>query len=176
MTIMETGIIKRVGMSGIKTWTIFMVTRKNKPTGDNSDTYIGSTCNPHGPCIGDYIWQVYNGYYNNSKICLRMNATGVRNWEVRPILTRTCTLKVILEIKKQVIQDYNADLNVRTPIKPKKQKIEYDIFKNAPSLPTFKGLTKVARNRGISWKVIKGCKKIELAQLLNIPLIMNPNV
>ena len=57
-------IKKRVGMSGIKTWTIFMVTRKNKPTGDNSDIFIGSTCNPHGPCIGDYIWQVYNGDNN----------------------------------------------------------------------------------------------------------------
>ena len=51
-----------------------------------------------------------------------MNATGLRNWEVWPILTRTCTLKEILEIKKQVIQDYNADLNVRAPIKPKKTK------------------------------------------------------
>ena len=52
---------------------------------------------------------------------------------------------------------------------------EYDIFKGAPSLPTFNDLKQVARNRGISWRVIKGCKKIELAQLLNIPLIMNPN-
>ena len=56
-----------------------------------------------------------------------------------------------------------------------KQKIEYDIFKNAPSLPTLKDFTQVSRSRGISWKVIKGCKKIQLAQLLNIPLIMNPN-
>ena len=103
-----------------------------------------------------------------------MNATGVRNWEVRPILTRSCTLKEILEIKKKVIQDYNADLNVRAPVKPKKQKIEYDIFNNAPSLPNFNNLTQVARSRGTPWKVIKGCKKIELAQLLNIPLIMNP--
>ena len=101
-------IKKRVGMSGIKTWAIFMVTRKNKPKGDNSDIFIRSTCNPHGPCIGDYICQVYNGDYNNSKICLRMNATGVRNWEVWPILTRTCTLKEILEIKKQVIPEPTA--------------------------------------------------------------------
>ena len=64
---------------------------------------------------------------------------------------------------------------VRTPVKPKKQKIEYDIFNDAPSLPNFNDLTQVARNRGIPQKVIKGCKKIELAQLLNIPLIMNPN-
>ena len=152
-----------------------MVTPKNKPANDNSDIFIGSMCNPQGPNIGDYIWQVYNGYYTNSKICLRMNATGIRNWEVRPILTRSCTLKEILEIKKQVIQDYKSDLNVRTPIKPKKKKYENDIFKGAPSLPSFNDLTQVARNRGISWKVIKGCKKIELAQLLNIPLIMNPN-
>ena len=162
-------------MSDVKPRTIFMVTRKNKPSGDNSDIFIGSTCNPNGACIGDYIWQVYNGDYINSKICLRMNATGVRNWKVRSILTRSCTLKEILEIKKKVIQDYNADLNVRTHVKPKKQKIEYDIFNNAPSLPNFNDLTQVARSRDIPWKVIKGCKKIGLAQLLNIPLIMNPN-
>ena len=53
--------------------------------------------------------------------------------------------------------------------------IEYDIFNNAPSLPTFKDLVKVARSRDISWRVIKGCEeKAELAQLLNIPLIMDP--
>ena len=109
-------------MSDVKPRTIFMVTRKNKPADDNSDIFIGSTCNPHGPNISDYIWHVYNGDYNNSKICLRMNATGVRNWEVRPILTRSCTLKEILEIRKKVIQDYKADLNVRTPVKPKNKK------------------------------------------------------
>ena len=151
-----------------------MVTRKNKPTDNNSDTFIGSTCNPQGPDIGDYTWQVYRGYYTNSKICLRMNATGVRNCH-RPILTRSCTLKEILEIKKQVIQDYKADLNVRTPIKPKKKNYENDIFKGAPSLPNFNDFTQVARDRGISGKAIKGCKKIELAQLLNIPLITSPN-
>ena len=51
----------------------------------------------------------------------------------------------------------------------------YDIFNNAPSLPNFNDLTQVARSRGISWKVIKGSKKTELSQLLNIPLIINPN-
>ena len=55
------------------------------------------------------------------------------------------------------------------------QGVEYDIFNNAPSLPTSKDLVQVAHNRGIPWKVIKGYNKIELAQLLNIPLIMNPN-
>ena len=88
-------------MSDVKPRTIFMVTCKNKPDGDNIDIFIGSTCNPHGPPKENYIWQVYNGDYINSKICLRMNATGVRNWEVRSILTRSCTLKEILEIKKK---------------------------------------------------------------------------
>ena len=79
-----------------------MVTCKNKPTSGNSDIFIGSTCNPHGPDVEDYIWQVYNGYYTNSKICLHMKETGVRNWEVRPILMRSSTLKEILEIKKRL--------------------------------------------------------------------------
>ena len=51
------------------------------------------------------------------------------------------------------------------------------IFSKASPLSqlTFNDLKQVARNRGISWKVIKGCKKTELSQLLNVSLIMNPN-
>ena len=150
-----------------------MVTRKNKPTDNNSDTFIGSTCNPQGPDIGDYIWQIYRGYYANSKICLRMNATGVRNCH-RPILTRSCTLKEILEIKKQVIQDYKADLNVRIPIKPKKKNYENDIFKGAPSLPNFNDFTQVARDRGISGKAIKGCKKNRISTTIKYSTYYEP--
>ena len=50
-----------------------------------------------------------------------------------------------------------------------------DIFRGARSLPTFNDLTKVARSRGISWRDTKGKKKEELSNLLNIPLIYNPN-
>ena len=57
----------------------------------------------------------------------------------------------------------------------KEHQIEYDIFNNAPSLPSSRNLIQVARNRGISWKTMKRHKKEGLAQLLNIPLIMNPN-
>ena len=49
-----------------------------------------------------------------------------------------------------------------------------DIFGRNKSLPTLKDLKKVARSRGVGWRNIKGKKKEELSNLLNIPLIYNP--
>ena len=48
-------------------------------------------------------------------------------------------------------------------------------FGRAKSLPTFNDLTKVARSRRIGWGDIKRKRKEELSNLLNIPLIYNPN-
>lgn len=50
-----------------------------------------------------------------------------------------------------------------------------DIFGGARSLPTSVDLYKVARDRRIGWKDIKGKGKEGLSNILNIPLIFNPN-
>ena len=57
-----------------------------------------------------------------------MKETGPMNWEIRPILTQSCTTPEILEIKKRMIRNCKADIKVNTPVKHKKKKYENDIF------------------------------------------------
>ena len=48
-------------------------------------------------------------------------------------------------------------------------------FSTAPSLPSFANLIRVACNRNINHKTTSVKNKKELSNLLDIPLIMNPN-
>ena len=110
--------------NGIKQRIVYVLTRKNKADGDDTDIYVSSTSNPlshmmcNHRCVG-----IRTGYENN-RLYKRMREVGLKNWETFPLLSRTCDVKTIRELVRNWIGVLQADLNSRDGQK------EYRIIRN----------------------------------------------
>ena len=57
----------------------------------------------------------------NNRLYKRMNEIGLQNWKIIPLLTFSCTKKIIREFEKQYISLTGADLNMMSPITYRKE-------------------------------------------------------
>ena len=54
-----------------------------------------------------------------------MREVGLQNWEILPLLSRTCALKTIRQLEGKWIGVLRADLNTRLPIREEETREEY---------------------------------------------------
>ena len=86
----------------IKERIVYVLTRKNKADDGNNDIYVGST--------------------ENNRLYKRMKEVGLDNWEILPLLSRTCDIKEIREAERNWLGILQADLNTVSPIISKEEK------------------------------------------------------
>ena len=109
----------------IKPRIVYVLAHKDKADDDDTDIYVGSTSLPlerrfvlHRHTAKNFI-EV--GCSENNRLYARMNEIGLENWEVLPLLARTCSKKDIYEVEKNWIRVLRADLNTNSPITNQKE-------------------------------------------------------
>ena len=105
----------------IKQRIVYVLTRKNKADGDDTDIYVGSTSKPLNDRLCCHRCDAIRPGYENNRLYARMNAIGLGNWEILPLLSRTCDIKTIREVEKNWVRILGADLNTYSPITNKKE-------------------------------------------------------
>ena len=97
----------------IKNRTVYVLTRKDKADDDDTDVHVGSTSLRLGKRFTHHKYSAKNfmerGCSENNRLYVRMNEIGVENWEVLPLLARTCYKKDIYEVEKNWVRILNAD-------------------------------------------------------------------
>ena len=106
---------------GIKERTVYVLTRKNKADDDDTDIYVGSTSLPLGQRLQTHRSDAQRIGNENNRLYVRMNEIGLENWEILPLLARTCSKKEICEVEKNWVRILMADLNTNSPITNKKE-------------------------------------------------------
>ena len=121
--------------NGIKNRIVYVLTRKNKAD-DDTDIYVGSTSKPLGKRFADHKYNARKfidiGCSKNNRLYVRMNKIGVENWEILPLLARTCDIRTIREVERKWIRILCADLNSYLPIREEETVKEYkaEYYKN----------------------------------------------
>ena len=54
-----------------------------------------------------------------------MCEVGITNWQILPLLSRTCSKKEIYKVEKKWVRVLNADLNTYSPIRKEETIEEY---------------------------------------------------
>ena len=99
--------------SEIKQRFVYVLTRTNKADDDETDVYVGST----SLSLRQRLWMHrYGVKRSNSKLYERMRTVGIYNWEIIPLLQRTCDKKTIRELESKWYKIMNADLNTISPV------------------------------------------------------------
>ena len=102
--------------SEIKQRTVYVLTRTNKADDEDTDIYVGSTSKPLNERLHGHRYNVTRVDCENNKLYKRMRAVGLQNWEIIPLLSRTCDQKTIRQLERKWCGIMNADLNTRLPI------------------------------------------------------------
>ena len=84
----------------IKQRTVYVLTRKNKADDDDSDIYVGSTSRPLWRRFAEHRKDAKWLVNRNNKLYKRMHEVGLQNWEILPLLGRTCGKKEAFELEK----------------------------------------------------------------------------
>ena len=103
----------------IKQRTVYVLTRKNKADDDDSDIYVGSTSQPLWRRFADHRKDAKWSINRNNKLYKRMYEVGLQNWEILPLLGRTCGKKEAFELEKKWIRVLGAGLNTYLPVTDK---------------------------------------------------------
>ena len=99
--------------SEIKQRFVYVLTRTNKADDDETDVYVGST----SLSLKERLWNHRSAArILNRKLYERMRTVGIYNWEIIPLLQRTCDKKTILELEQKWFKIMNADLNTISPV------------------------------------------------------------
>ena len=108
--------------SEIKQRFVYVLTRTNKADDDDTDVYVGST----SLSLRQRLWiHRCDVKRFNSKLYERMRTVGIYNWEIIPLLQRTCDQKTIRELENKWCKIMNADLNTYSPFTGFENKKEY---------------------------------------------------
>ena len=100
--------------SEIKLRIVYVLTRTNKANDDDdTDIYVASTSKNLNERLAEHRCVAKS---KNSKLYERMREVDIYNWEIIPLLSRTCDKKTILELERKWIKIMNADLNTLSPI------------------------------------------------------------
>ena len=100
-------------MNDIKPRTVYLLRQTDKEEDDGTDLYIGSTSKKLKERLSNH--KSYTRIVSN-KLYTKMLETGVNNWEIIPLLSRTCNRNTIREVERKWIRILNADLNTFSPI------------------------------------------------------------
>ena len=107
---------------------VYVLTRTNKADDDDTDIYIGSTSQSLNDRLGQHRYKA-DVIKENSKLYERMREVGTSNFEILPLLSRTCDIKTIRELERKWCEILKADLNTNLPIltpdEKKQQKSDY---------------------------------------------------
>ena len=84
-------------MTDIKQRIVYVLTRKNKADDDDADMYVGCTSVSLKRRLHCHRSRAKNfikcGFKENNRLYKRMNEVGLGNWEILPLLGRTCGKK-----------------------------------------------------------------------------------
>ena len=97
----------------IKPRTVYLLKRTDKEEDDGKDLYVGSTSLTLKKRLQIHI---HDAKICNSKLNKRMAEVGLKNWEIIPLLSRTCNRNTICEVERKWIGILNSDLNTLSPI------------------------------------------------------------
>ena len=100
----------------IKNRTVYVLTRKNKADDDGTDIYVGSTSLPSWERLCCHRKDAKLLVNRNNKLYKRMYEVGLQNWEILPLLGRTCGKKKAFELEKKWIRVLGASLNTHLPV------------------------------------------------------------
>ena len=101
----------------IKQRTVYVLTRTNKDDDDDTDIYVGSTSQPLNDRLRRHLYAALKRVdCENNKLYIRMRTVGLQNWEIIPLLSRTCDIKTICEVERKWCGIMHADLNTLSPI------------------------------------------------------------
>ena len=92
--------------SEIKQRTVYQLVRTDKPA-DGKDVYVGSTSQPLNDRLAIHRYDTKRA---DSKIYKRMRTVGIYNWEILPLMSRTCDIKTIRELERKWCKILGADL------------------------------------------------------------------
>ena len=106
----------------VKERTVYVLTRKNKADGDDSDIYVGSTSRSLEQRLCCRRCDAIRPGNENNRLYKRMREVGLENWEILPLLSRTCGIKTIREVERKWLGVIQADLNTLSPITSKEEK------------------------------------------------------
>ena len=109
----------------IKQRIVYVLTRKNKADDDNTDIYIGSTSMSLGKRLSGHRRDAIRVGNENNRLYIRMNEVSLDNWEIIPLLSRTCDINEIREVERNWIKISKADLNSYLPFKKEETVKEY---------------------------------------------------
>lgn len=122
---------KKMSADEIKPRIVYVLTRKNKADDDDTDMYVGSTSMPLNKRLCCHRCDAIRVGNENNRLYKRMCEVGLQNWEILPLLGRTCDIKTIYELERKWIDVVGADLNTNSPIttisEKKEHKKEYDV-------------------------------------------------
>ena len=113
----------------IKLRIVYVLTRKNKADADDTDLYVGSTSHRLGKRLYQHLYNSENfikrGLSEDNRLYKRIREVGLENWEVLPLLSRTCDVKTIRELERKWVRILGAGLNSYLPITSKEEKKEH---------------------------------------------------
>ena len=95
----------------IKPRTVYLLRRTDKED-NGKDLYVGSTSQTLKKRLGEH--KSYTKICN-SKLYKRMVEVGLRNWEIIPLLSRTCNRSGICKVERKWIEILNPNLNTVLP-------------------------------------------------------------
>lgn len=113
-------------MTDVKYRIVYVLTRTNKADDDDTDIYVGSTSQSLEQRLRIHRHDAKRPGNKNNRLYVRMNEVGIENWEILPLLGRTCDKKQAYELEKKWIRVLSADLNTYSPIREEATKKEYD--------------------------------------------------
>lgn len=105
----------------IKTRIVYVLTRTNKADDDDTDIYVGSTSLSLKERLRIHRKDAQIPRNWNNKLYVRMREVGLANWEILPLLGRTCDKNQAYEFEKKWIRVLGADLNTNSPITNRKE-------------------------------------------------------
>ena len=114
-------------MCDIKYRIVYVLKRTNKDDGDDADIYVGGTSQPLWKQLANHRYNAKNHLDDckNNKLYVRMCEVGITNWQILPLLSRTCSKKEIYKVEKKWVRVLNADLNTYSPIRKEETIEEY---------------------------------------------------
>lgn len=87
-------------MTDVKYRIVYVLARTNKADDDDTDVYVGSTSQSLEQRLRIHRHDAKRPGNKNNRLYVRMNEVGIENWEILPLLGRTCDKKQAYELEK----------------------------------------------------------------------------
>ena len=110
----------------IKQRIVYVLTRKNKTDDDDSDLYVGCMSQPLERRLQGHRKDAQRSGRENNRLYKRMREVGLENWEILPLLGRTCGKKEVFELERKWIKILKAGLNTYLPARKEETVQEYN--------------------------------------------------